>query len=291
MNHKYLMLIRRELWESRALWIAPLCAAALVLVATAFGQFHMGPGEVQIDGMDATLAGPQVAKFGAISVMGIASFLTGIAGIVSLVYTLDCLFAERKDRSILFWKSLPVSDTETVLSKLAVGLVVVPLIVLALVVVLQPLLAGIAYLRFDLFRSVVGADYFHGVLLGIGRLIVGGVFAILWLAPVTTYLMLASVAAKRAPLLYAALPPFALFLAEKIMLGADSNHVARFVGQRLFPWPGIRGGSLFNWDDGAPSLNLDWFAAFADYRLWLGLVAAAGMLYIIIRLRRFRDDT
>jgi ABC-2 type transport system permease protein len=290
MNHKYLMLIRREMWESRALWIAPLSAAVLVILATAFGQFNMGHGDVSINGsgIDGHLGGPEVAKFVAISVVAVASFLSGISGIVALIYTLDCLFAERKDRSILFWKSLPVSDSETVLSKLAVGLVVVPLIVFALVVLLQPLLVGIVYLRFEMFRPFIGADYFSGMLMGIGRLLTTGIYGVLWLAPVTTYLMLASVAAKRTPLLYAVLPPFALFLAEKIAFGGSSNEVAKFVGQRLFPWAQQR--NLFNWSQEA-GVDLQWFAAFTDYRLWLGLVAAAGMLYIIIRLRRYRDDT
>ena len=50
--------------------------------------------------------------------------------IVVFFYLLDSLLAERKDRSILFWKSLPVSDTEVVLSKLATALVVAPVFVL-----------------------------------------------------------------------------------------------------------------------------------------------------------------
>ncbi len=198
MKDKYLLLIRRELWEHRSLWIAPLITAGVVIVAALFGQFGVGPEMTRINGagLDAQINSPQVAHAGAIAMVSVATFLTGISGLVVFSYLLDSLFSERKDRSILFWKSLPVSDTETVLSKFAVAMLVVPALVLALAVLLQPLLVGIMYLRFEMLRPFFGTGLFSGTLVGLGRVAISGLFAALWFAPLATYLMLASVAAK-----------------------------------------------------------------------------------------------
>ncbi len=293
MKDKYLILVRRELWESRALWLAPLIAAGLVIAAAAFGQLGIGPGAVEINGsgLAAAMNQAQVANAGAIGMAAVAGFLTAVSGIVIFVYLLDCLFAERKDRSILFWKSLPVSDAETVLSKFLVAMVVIPALVLLLALVLQPVLVGVMYLRYEVLRPFLGSGLFYGTLQGLWRVAISEVFATLWFAPLATYLMLASVAAKRAPMLYAALPPFALFIAEKIIFGRTSNHVGRFIGERVFPWP-PRMTHLYGVGPEAVAAGADqWWLVFADAKLWLGLVAAAGMMYIIIRLRRYRDDT
>lgn len=292
MKNKYQLLVRRELWENRALWLAPLIAAGLVILSAAFGSFNLGPDNVSLEnsGIDSQIHGPEVAKAGSVAMIGMATFLTGISGLVVFFYLTDCLFSERKDRSILFWKSLPVSDSETVLSKLAVAMLVVPVFVTLLAVALQPILAGIMYLRFEVLRPFFSTELFGGMLSALGRISISSVFAMLWFLPLATYLMLASVLAKRAPLLYAALPPLVLFLTEKILLGGGSNHVGRFVLERGFPWP-PRVPHFFG--TGARGLEGDghWWIPFADPKLWLGLVAAAGMLYIIIRLRRYRDDT
>src|SRR5438093_2716605 len=57
--------------------------------------------------------------------------------IVGVFYCLDALHGERRDRSILFWKSLPVSDLTTVLSKATIPLVVLPLVAFAITVCVQ----------------------------------------------------------------------------------------------------------------------------------------------------------
>jgi ABC-2 type transport system permease protein len=133
-NSKYAVLVRRELWEHRILWLAPAAVALLIVVLPMFGgNLNIGPSGRP----DATTPGvpPQMQPFlSTMLLTGLAGVLGVVACIVSLVYLLDCLFAERKDRSILFWKSLPVSDAETVLAKLGLALVVVPLLTLAMAV-------------------------------------------------------------------------------------------------------------------------------------------------------------
>lgn len=285
---KYALLLRREFWEHRALWLAPVVVALLMVVAPLFGNFRApGGGVFQTSAPDLP---PQLwQQFGAVLLFGQASVLGIIACIVSVVYLLDCLFAERKDRSILFWKSLPVSDAQTVCTKLAVALLAVPLLTLLLSLLSYVLLAGLLYLRYEHLRPAMEFAFNGHTLALVPRLVGQWAFALLWYAPAATYLMLASVLAKRAPLVYAALPPAVLILLEG--LAFDTRHVASFLGQWLVrPWrrasqPGGSGENLVQ------IMTPDWSPLLREPDIWLGLAAAALMVYIIIRLRRYRDDT
>jgi ABC-2 type transport system permease protein len=272
MNRVFVTLIKREFWENKSLWIAPLAAAGLVLVGAVFGQMHI----------DADMARtPAPERIGMIMMAGIAGFLGLIACLTVVTYLTDCLYGERKDRSILFWKSLPVSDLQTVLSKLTVAMVVVPLGVLLLALVTQLIAAGMLAMRTDVMPLQFGVEGFPGGWLELlGWVIVGWFYAVLWYAPVAIYLMLASVLAKRAPIAYAVLPWVVLTLGERLILG--SSHIGKFLGYRMAP-------AAF--DQHPVGMSGDWLQAFADPNLWLGLAAAAGMLYIVVRLRRYRDDT
>src|ERR1700739_836799 len=111
--------IRRELWEYRSIYIAPLAVAAVAffgfLIATMGRAFSTSDLAVR----QAVLQEPYEFASGLIMVT---------AMLVAIVYSLDTLYAERRDRSILFWKSLPVSDLTTVLSKITIPIVILPLV-------------------------------------------------------------------------------------------------------------------------------------------------------------------
>src|SRR2546429_6571427 len=123
-----LMLVRRELWERRALWIAPLVVDGLMVCGAVVAgmKYHLTHGDMSGDDRPGGMAMFAVMQGAASTPLSVVSL------IVVAFYLLDCLYAERKDRSILFWKSLPVSDDKTVLSKLLVALLVMPLGVFAL---------------------------------------------------------------------------------------------------------------------------------------------------------------
>jgi ABC-2 type transport system permease protein len=271
MNRVLVTLIRREFWENRALWIAPLLAVAAVLGAMAFGNIN-------------ARSNPSIAIHPAMVMRGIVMACTTFLAVVSVLagglYLSDCLYGERKDRSILFWKSLPVSDTTTVISKLLVPMVVLPLGVLLLSVVVELIGTGIFLVRMHPAPGTVGAMLATWPT-EVARVTVAALFCMLWYMPIATYLMIASVVARRVPLGYAVLPPVGAAVLEPLMFG--SNHVSGFLRDRMVPW-GRLGGQILD-------LNADTLRAFADLELWLGLAAAAGMLYIVIRLRRYRDDT
>ena len=166
-------LIRREVWENRSLWIAPLVVAGVILIIAAFGGIHVGDGgmmsrwagsdsgidisEQDRDNIRSAMATAPLDKKQIIYAITLSTF-TAVQlfsmVIVLFFYLLDSLLAERKDRSILFWKSLPVSDTEVVLSKLLTAAVVTPLFVLLVSSVMQVLFALVWSMRFS--GSILG---------------------------------------------------------------------------------------------------------------------------------------
>jgi ABC-2 type transport system permease protein len=262
MKNYYLTLAKREFWEHRSLWIAPLGAAAFLLLTAVVGALFT-PGRVRfgptnMDGADLA----QISQFPGKVLLFVAF---GIASVL-----LESLYAERKDRSILFWKSLPVSDRDTVVVKFGVAMLIVPAGVFALQLVTNLLLTGIAsmfsrghpaWLTSWSFVDWLSAQAQFGAVM---------LVAMLWYAPIAAWLMLASVFARRAPLMIAILPWAILTLSERIVLG--SAHVWAFIAKRFAP-------------------GIEPLGTLTSPGLWVGLAAAAGMLYIVIRLRRYRDDT
>jgi hypothetical protein len=120
--------IRRELWEYRSIYIAPLAAAAVFLAGFLVSTIRLPQKMRDLAGLDPMRQQQLIQQpyvFAALLIMG-ATF------VVAFFYCLDTLQGERRDRSILFWKSLPVSDLTTVLSKAAIVLVVIPLLTFAI---------------------------------------------------------------------------------------------------------------------------------------------------------------
>jgi ABC-2 type transport system permease protein len=118
--------VRRELWENRSIWMAPLAVSALLLFGFLLSALVL-PARVRAAGLDPAKQRAVVSRpFDAAAGVPMA-----VAFIVGVFYCLDALHGERRDRSILFWKSLPVSDRTTVLSKAAIPLAVMPLIIFA----------------------------------------------------------------------------------------------------------------------------------------------------------------
>src|SRR5882724_639230 len=114
-------LIRREFWENRAIWVIPVVFGAMLILAALFGQVSIPKLTTQAEMHEAA---------GAFQVVVGAMFYV-VMSVYATWYLLDCLYADRRDRSILFWKSLPISDARTVLIKLLVGMILIPLVYFA----------------------------------------------------------------------------------------------------------------------------------------------------------------
>lgn len=290
------MQMRREIWEHRSLWIAPLLVAVLLLVAVAtLGRIQLYEGPARPVSLNTPF---ELMMLG----WGLPFYLATI--IVVVVYLLDCLYGERRDRSILFWRSMPVSDTQTVLAKLLVGLVIVPLATYLLVAATSVLASGILALRQHVRVNGQIAPLWDTLTWLRMQLFMlyGLIILLLWYAPYATYLMLASVWARRSPYAWAFVPPVLLAMAENMVFG--TNYLGRIVErgyqQVLSLAFNLNLQLAFNVGDAIPLPRSPPGAAaraaeisnlLASPELWLGLLAAVLMLLLTIRLRRYRDDS
>jgi len=302
-------LVRREFWEHPALWRAPLFAGgalvAVLLIAIFSRHAH---GVVIVDGHSRVLSDifnlDTATKVAAHSLLQGAVWLvlSIIAIVVASFYLLDCLYAERKDRSILFWKSLPVSDGLTVASKLVVALVAVPLIVFAMAI-------GLELLGFAIWElwSLTGAglSVFSWDTLAWLRtevvIFLVMLLALLWYAPVAALFLVVSAWARRAPVLWVLLPLIFIEVVEQIFsaIVGTPRYFAHFVNYRvggIWVHLGIPHARLFGHGDsihpiGAWLGELNFAGAFTSVDLWLGVIAAAALTYAAVRLRRYRDET
>jgi ABC-2 type transport system permease protein len=283
-------LIRREIWEHRSLWIVPLVIAGVIVVAAMFPHANL-----QVDDADFATPQKQLAIFALFhSALTIPQFL--LLAVLLPFYLLDCLYAERKDRSILFWKALPVSDTQTVLSKLLVALAIVPLGVYVLTLCTDIAASGILAVRLrdsEPLRTLIRWD--TGLWLQTQGLILASlVVVMLWYAPIAGYLLLVSGWAKRNAFLWASLPPLIAMLVEKIAF--RTNYIADLLGYRLNGIAGVLGLGNAAGKAGAASAEVSTvlgrvrpWEAFANVDMWLGLAVTALLVWVTIRIRRHQD--
>ena len=277
----FLTLVRRELWEHGSLFWAPLAMALMIIVVSLVSG--MVKGSIDIDlGEDRPLPelfGDAEKQRGIFSLVmaGLVLPQLLVAFVVVFFYLLDCLFTERRDRSILFWKSLPVSDAKTVLSKLFVALVAVPLWSWVLSLVVGLVVFGVLAAQVSGTPAAGLGTWHGGTWLTVQAAMLGKMaIAALWYLPVAGWLLLGSVLAKRAPFLWATLPFLVLSLAERITLG--SNVVGALVAQRLF---GFREEVSL----------IGEFPLLASPGLWIGVAVGAALVYAAIRVRQHSDDS
>lgn len=317
-------LIRREFWEHKGgLFWAPVMVAALLLglltisVVLALANGDVGSNAVQIGEVDITnpeqirdlLASPKTREAvsrGLSVIYAVAALPLALTmGFVVLFYFIGALYEDRANRSVLFWKSLPLSDRDTVLSKLATGLLLAPLISWAVALVLAllvNLVLGIALL-------VLGVNVF-GEMLGHARfytlpLEYLGVLPIhvLWALPTAGWLLMVSAWARSKPFLWAVGVPLlaAMLLAwleQLTKLPIDAGWFANHVVERLLfgavpeSWIPMQDGRIefpeSGFAEGSP-LASSW-QLLASAELWLGALAGAAMLMLATRLRRYRDE-
>jgi ABC-2 type transport system permease protein len=277
------MLIRREFWEHRVLVIAPLALCVVYLVLCALAGAHFNVGWVYIGNAEPTSA----AFFFVMHIVFIV-MLYGLMALVVFYYLCDCLYAERKDRSILFWKSLPVSDAMTVLSKLVVSLIAVPLVVYLLALATNLLALVVFKIAFQF--QPPGNPAAHWTLLAWLRLngyLLADVFVLaLWYAPIAGYQLLVSVLAPRAVFVCTLLPPLTLIFGQKVLF--DSWSIGQFVLHRLGVLS-LRGGPGAGLEAAIDGVNA--LPVLRLPQLWIGVAVAAVLVFLAIRIRRHRDDS
>ena len=281
MNQPMYWSLRRELWENRALYAAPLIVAVVELCGFAISTIGMP------ERRRATLMLAPAQQRAAIiqPYDAAAGILIVIAFIIGFFYSLDALYGERRDRSILFWKSLPVSDTTTVLSKAGVPLVVLPLIVFPIIVATQfamMLWSTVVLLPSGLaFSTWTHVDFMTRAF----ALLYALIALALWHAPVYGWLLMVSAWARRVPVLWAVLPFILLSILERIAFG--TTYVPSLLRYRLIG--GIGEAFAINPHGSGhapPPTPLNFLTTPG---LWLGLMFAALFLIAAVRLRRYRE--
>jgi ABC-2 type transport system permease protein len=282
--------VRRELWEHGAIYVAPLAASGVMIVGFLMSAVGL-PGRrletLKLDPVKQAHLMGQPYLFGAIAII-----VTMV--IVGFFYCLSALNNERRDRSILFWKSLPVSDLVTVLAKAIVPMAILPVLTFALVLAEQAvvwllttgmlLAAGVStavpWSVADVLGEVTVVAYAIAT-------------ATLWLAPVYAWLLLVSAWARRTPFLWAVLPPLAFCVLERVAF--STTHLWDELLNRLFgsyPAAFIVPTKVMLKANGGPDFDLAHLTPskfFETPDLYAGLAVAVVFLVAAIWLRRRRE--
>ena len=322
-------LLRREFWENKgSMFWAPLVVALVMLTfiggTMAYTVATHGLGDrVVINGhqmskIQALQALPlseqaNIADIVANTYLAAAAPLFAVLAIVVFFYCLAALYDDRRDRSILFWKSLPVSDQMTVLSKVVTAVVVAPMITIAIGTAVSLLmvligLAAAASSGLNLFGLVLGNPNFYlAPLRVIGLLPVYVLTAI----PTVGWLLMVSAWARSkvflwavgVPVLLSVLAKWASYITSQYMdggvdfVGFIHHVVVRGLGGLV---PGI--WLAFNEVSRSAMVDqsrhtLDAAGVFSQSYLtllqpglWIGVVAGAAMIFAAMRLRRWRDE-
>jgi ABC-2 type transport system permease protein len=304
MMHQY-ALIRREIWEHRSLYITP-AVVGLVLILAVLTAFVFASGYQEIVDMGIVgaqnIAGEAERRAAMMALlMGNTAPILFATGILTVFYCLDSLYAERKNKSILFWRSLPITDAETVVSKFLTAAVAIPLIAWAAIVVthLVVLLLTGLFVSFQggssmflIWKSAPVFDVWTGLLLVMLLLPV-------WFSPLIGWFLFVSAWTKRSPLLMAFLPivvvptlEYWIFRSHLVLDAIQS----RF--EQLPMFSGIDPETLFDEHDFIGSVEAVSLISYIDIgrfltspAMWAGVIVCALFMTAAIYVRRYRDES
>jgi len=299
-----LALVRREIWEHRSIWMTPAIIALVVSVAILTGQMSISAYGEHVDIAIAGASNVDAVHRRTAIMAGLGA-ITGIfaagAGILMIFYSLDSLYSERKDKSILFWRSLPTTDAETVISKLITATLVIPIAALAATFVTHLVLMTMS----SIWLMLEGGDAGHLIWSSApifdvwGAAILTAFATTIWLSPFIGWFFFVSAYTRRTPLLLALLPLIILPLMEIALLPTD--FLAKAIGGRFTNMPLAVVGleDLFENDKflQLTEENISMIAAldmsrfFSSPDVWVGLVVCGLFTTAAIYVRRYRDDS
>lgn len=300
-----LALLKREVWEHRSIYVTPLAIASIVTLGTLAMLMFAGGFAKELD----------IAIFGATNIAGDAErkiALTGFfvgtswvfllaAMVLTVFYTLDSLYAERKDKSILFWRSLPITDAEAVISKLATAIVVIPLATVAAIIVTHLVNLVVT----SVWVSAKGADAGHLIWGSVPLLdnwlaaLIVTLASAIWMSPFVGWFLFVSAFTKRSPLLMAFMPLVIVPLLELIFLRSSVFAEAVFTRRGMIPlFKGMDMEAFFDEEslhvsEEVVSLlaHLDVVQFLSSVSMWSGLLVCALFVTAAIYVRRYRDES
>lgn len=302
-------LVKREIWEHRSIWITPAAVAfvvtfiaiAIVIMVAAFGE-AINPEIERI--ADATL--PDAVRRAALAVFLLVNTSVFMMAMwfLMIFYCLDSLYAERKDKSILFWRSLPITDAETVVSKLLTAVLAIPVATMAGVIVshLLNLVIMSVWLGtegINPFRFIWGAVPLFDTWAAVFVFLLA---VPIWFAPLLGWFLFISAWAKRGPFLRAILPIAILPILEYIIF--RSWNLGIEILKRL-SWESMPIFNIFEFAERFDEDDLhDIFAEqtsllslldipqfLGSFQVWAGLVVCGLFITAAIYMRRYRDES
>jgi ABC-2 type transport system permease protein len=275
--------VRRELWENRSIYVAPLVVAAVILFGFLIGTIGLPHKMRALAMLDPEQQRAALAKPFDFA----AGFLMATQVLVGVFYCLDALHSERSDRSILFWKSLPVSDLTTVLSKASIPIIVLPLLTFAITAVTQLAMFLMNSATWMASGRSFTELWTQVALIPMLLMLLYHLVTVhaLWHATIYSWLLLVSGWARRATFLWAALPLFAIGIMEKVVF--NTSHFAAMLGYRMsgpetFRFTSHAGGAMY------PMATPDLGTFLSTPGLWIGLAIAGAFLAAAVRLRRYQ---
>ncbi|HEV8695918.1 MAG TPA: ABC transporter permease [Lysobacter sp.] len=312
-THKVKLLVKREFWENKGgfLWapvitgsIATLFATIAAVAGTIIGQQH----GVHFDEDTPAEAARITGAVGDGALLGGIGLAMAVLAFVVFFYTLGSLYDDRRDRSILFWKSMPVSDTQMVLSKAAWALLLAPLLAVGIGIA-----TGMAFWVITvLTTSVNGLPGSSGIIVNshpfriIANILLALPVQMLWSLPAVGWLMLCSAWSRRVPFLWATMIPI-LFCTMISFMGIfpqveiphDKLWYTVVYRGLLSVVPGSWIPPTFsselehiNGPENLPevlNLGTSW-QVFAHADVWIGAILGVAMIYGAVRLRRWREE-
>jgi ABC-2 type transport system permease protein len=274
----------RELWENRSIYIAPLIVAAVQVFGFAISTIGLAERRRAVLLLEPAKQRALIEQPYDLAAM----MMIFTVFIVGVFYCLDALYGERRDRSVLFWKSLPVSDLTTVLSKAIIPLVVLPIVAFAVIVGVQSIMLLMSSANLLVHGVSPATTWAYFPVFQNWLVLLYGLIAIaLWHAPIYGWLLLVSGWARRAAFLWAVLPLTVIQIFEKITF--NTSYFGSFVRDRLmgfapgaFDFQGHQHPAVESVAQLTPGRYL------SSLGLWLGLVVAAAFIAAAVRLRRYR---
>jgi ABC-2 type transport system permease protein len=303
-NHQ-LALIKREIWEHRSIFVTPAAIACIVTLGViamlVFASGFAAELDVAIFGAQNLAGDPERKAVLTGFFLGTSWIFLVALAILTVFYCLDSLYAERKDKSILFWRSLPITDAETVISKLLTAIFVLPLATIGGIIVTHLLNLTIVSIWVSMKGGAGGALIWGSVAL-LDNWLAAFIIVIasgIWMSPFIGWFLLVSAYTKRSPLLMAFMPLIVIGLLEGIILRTHvfaENILGRGDGIPLFHKASIEQffeDEQWRLSDNASSLltHVDVVQFITSPATWAGILVCGLLCTGAIYVRRFRDES
>ena len=317
-------LVKREYWEHRGgflwtpIWVSVVMIALTIvgiITVEIFGSRAEISGGIPWDRIAEHLSSGDIVHAGAgldAAFVALAAVLCVPLFFVLFFYLLGSLYDDRRDRSVLFWKSLPISDTSTVLSKVAAAVLLAPILTFIVAIMAYVVLLALVCLWAAVHGinplPAIGASHPLGL---VWRLMLTIPVDALWALPTVGWLMFWSAYARSKPFLWAVLVPIFALIANSWlgMIGAPSFSRSFLLNDVLFrllfgivpgAWlkgegAGLRDSLRIGSDEPGNLLSLfdpaTVYGLLATPSLWIGVVVGAALIAAAIMLRRSRIET